>query len=51
MKKLTVAVKKHVDNIGIALTGVAVAGVAIHAVATKERKKDDRMNTQEEKHD
>ena len=41
-----------VDNIGIALTGIAAAGIAAHAVATAIRhKKDDRIKTEEEKHD
>lgn len=41
-----------VDNIGIALTGIAAAGIAAHAVATAIRhRKDDRIKTEEEKHD
>jgi Ni,Fe-hydrogenase I small subunit len=53
--------ERTVDTIGAVLTGIAAAGVAVHAVATKIRHRgkdkdaqshnDDRMNTQEEKHD
>jgi Ni,Fe-hydrogenase I small subunit len=44
--------EKTVDKIGIALTGVAAAGIAAHAVASAIRhRKDDRINTEEEKHD
>jgi quinone-reactive Ni/Fe-hydrogenase small subunit len=53
--------ERTVDTIGAVLTGIAAAGVAVHAVATKIRHRgkdkdaqshnDDRMNTQEGKHD
>ena len=53
--------EKTVDTIGAVLTGAAAVGIAVHAAASAIRHKgkaqdsgshnDDRMNTQEGKHD